>query len=419
MELPSREEIQELISESAFDDFEEISPSDDPPSEPGSRWAFPPMYRLSQTEGTSYWRVGFDGTTNELVTEYGLETTSTGQKGKFQVSRRVLYINNLHKVILSKALQDVRKEYQDKIHEGYSDEAGKVIDLPRAQAGHPYKDQLKPNHFTRGVAIQPKLDGIRARCWRKEGKVIIYSKEFHPFSWFESIREDLNILFNYLPSGVGLDGELYSHEMTFQKLTSVVKTQKTKHPLNDVVQYYIFDLILLQTDLETRTDILKKAYLKATQEQSLPHLVLLDHAIIHDKNLIKEYLDAYIYYGYEGIVMRKVLGTATKKREIEETWYKPGKNNNLLKLKTFKDEEGTVVDILEGEGRETGLAIIRIKDKRGNVFDVRPRGSFEKRKKWFQEKSNYIGARYTFRYQDLSDTGVPRFPVGIAFRDYE
>lgn len=418
MELPSRQEVQELISESVFDDFEEISRSEDP-TPASARWVLPPMYRQSQTEGTSYWRVGFDGTTNELVTEYGLETTSTGQKGKFQVARRVLHTNNLHKQILSKALQDVRKEYDDKINEGYSDEAGNTIDLPRAQAGHPYKDQLKNYRITRGIAIQPKLDGIRARCWRINGKVIIYSKEFHPFAWFEHIRDELNIIFDYLPPGVGIDGELYSHDMTFQKLTSVVKTQKTKHPLNDTVQYYIFDLILLQTDLMTRFKIIKDAYAKATAKWDLSHIVLLDHVVIYDKNLIPAYLKAYIGFGYEGIMIRKVLGDARGKREIEETWYKPGKNNNLLKLKSFIDEEGTVVDIVDGEGREQGLALIRLRDKRGNVFDVRPRGSFEKRREWFQNKAKYIGARYTFRYQELSDTGVPRFPVGIVFRDYE
>jgi len=37
----------------------------------------------------------------------------------------------------------------------------------------------------------------------------------------------------------------------------------------------------------------------------------------------------------------------------------------------------------------------------------------------FQNGSNYIGQQLTVRYQELTDDGVPRFPVGIAIRNYE
>jgi hypothetical protein len=30
-----------------------------------------------------------------------------------------------------------------------------------------------------------------------------------------------------------------------------------------------------------------------------------------------------------------------------------------------------------------------------------------------------IGQQLTVRYQELTTDGIPRFPVGIAFRDYE
>jgi hypothetical protein len=31
----------------------------------------------------------------------------------------------------------------------------------------------------------------------------------------------------------------------------------------------------------------------------------------------------------------------------------------------------------------------------------------------------YVGKKLTVRYQELTDEGLPRFPVGVAFRDYE
>ena len=55
----------------------------------------------------------------------------------------------------------------------------------------------------------------------------------------------------------------------------------------------------------------------------------------------------------------------------------------------------------------------------GKRFTCRPRGTHEERKVWFKNGAAYVGKKLTVRFQELSDGGVPRFPVGIAFRDYE
>jgi DNA ligase-1 len=50
---------------------------------------------------------------------------------------------------------------------------------------------------------------------------------------------------------------------------------------------------------------------------------------------------------------------------------------------------------------------------------VRPRGTHEDRADLFKDGDSYIGKKLTVRYQELTEDGIPRFPVGIAFRDYE
>lgn len=49
----------------------------------------------------------------------------------------------------------------------------------------------------------------------------------------------------------------------------------------------------------------------------------------------------------------------------------------------------------------------------------RPRGMWEQRKEWFDNGEAYVGKPLTVRYQELTQDGIPRFPVGIAVRDYE
>lgn len=157
------------------------------------------------------------------------------------------------------------------------------------------------------------------------------------------------------------------------------------------------------------------------------------------------------------------LGNRTSS-SIEQSLYRERRSNNLLKYKYFKDEEGVVVDLKQGTGVEEGTVLYVVQDPRGNIFSVRPRGSHEsrreiytnflneriqvsireniyphtseftytkadgriiqiissnpldKRNEFSQIGSRYLGKMYTYRYQETTSDGVPRFPVGISFR---
>ena len=50
---------------------------------------------------------------------------------------------------------------------------------------------------------------------------------------------------------------------------------------------------------------------------------------------------------------------------------------------------------------------------------MRPKGSVEKRQQMFKDLEKIIGKELTVRYQELSEDGIPIFPVGIVIRDYE
>jgi len=77
------------------------------------------------------------------------------------------------------------------------------------------------------------------------------------------------------------------------------------------------------------------------------------------------------------------------------------------------------VDFKEGEGQEAGCVLWVCQTKDGKPFNCRPRGTREDRMQLFQEGKNYVGKHLTVRFQELTTDGIPRFPVGIAFRDYE
>ena len=60
-----------------------------------------------------------------------------------------------------------------------------------------------------------------------------------------------------------------------------------------------------------------------------------------------------------------------------------------------------------------------VETENGQEFRVRPEGTRELRREWFENGDDYIGEMLTVKFFELTDDGVPRFPVGIAIRDYE
>jgi hypothetical protein len=91
----------------------------------------------------------------------------------------------------------------------------------------------------------------------------------------------------------------------------------------------------------------------------------------------------------------------------------------LQKFKQFLDDEFSIVDFLEGTGNDAGTVIWVCTNDNNDTFKVRPRGTREQRREWFSDGNNLIGSTLTVRYFELTDDGIPRFPVGIAIRDYE
>ncbi len=113
--------------------------------------------------------------------------------------------------------------------------------------------------------------------------------------------------------------------------------------------------------------------------------------------------------GYEGAMLRHGTGG-----------YDAGKRSKyLLKVKNFKDAEFEVVEVREGRGTHKGMAIFLCKTDRGHKFEVTaPGGHWEKQQYWLH-REECVGAALTVKFFELStgDAPVPRFPVGLRFKE--
>jgi DNA ligase 1 len=86
--------------------------------------------------------------------------------------------------------------------------------------------------------------------------------------------------------------------------------------------------------------------------------------------------------------------------------YEVGRSQTLLKVKTFFDAEALVIDYTDGKGKHKGrLGALVVQLPDGTEFNIGTGFSDAQR-----ETPPVIGSMVTFRYQELTDGGVPRFP---------
>lgn len=285
-------------------------------------------------------------------------------------------------------------------------------------------------HLQLPFGISRKLDGIRvlgvqSNKVRSEGSRLpelqLFSRLGKPFSFLENIRTSVNLFLrdiNNQHSDIIVDGELYSHNLPFNAISGAVRTKKTKSIYDDQIELWIFDIIdksnisMRYEDRMRRMKELETVYNMRGGHHNL-HFVYYDICTTHDD--VSKYHDQYVYEGFEGAMCRNLSGPYLFKN----------RSNDLLKYKTFEDSEFIISNAKPGVGTEEGAIVFECICENGK-FDVRPRGSIEKRCQMYREKENYIGKKLTVRYQPHTNeadqqhaTGIPRFPVGIDIRDYE
>jgi DNA ligase-1 len=230
--------------------------------------------------------------------------------------------------------------------------------------------------------MSEKLDGVRA-YW--DGKQLLsrLGNIYHAPDWF----------LKGLPA-TPLDGELFLARKSFQKTIAVVRRQdKSDHWKN--IKFLIFDSPALDAPFEHRIESLKSL-------PALPHAALHAHTRCTGIPHLKEQLAQIESLGGEGLMIRQ-----------PQSKYVVGRSSTLLKIKSFLDDEATVVAHQAGSGKHKGrLGALVVRLPNGIEFSIGTGFSDQQR-----QSPPPVGATVVFRYQELSDGGVPRFPSFSSVRE--
>jgi DNA ligase-1 len=263
--------------------------------------------------------------------------------------------------------------------------------------------------ITYPIASQAKLDGIRCIV-TKDG---MFSRNGKPILSAPHIRESLEGLFKKHPDLI-FDGELYADKFAndFNKIVSLVKkTKPTDADLKESekqIEYHIYDLP------SSNNNFIKRMYdlgiLFSTYLNLHPYCRIVETYSCNNEDEVMELYGGYVEKGYEGQMLR-IDGKYENKR-----------SKNLLKHKSFVDDEYTILDIVEGEGNRTGTAGYMVFETiEGKRFKSNVKGTWDETAEMLKSKKKLIGKQATIKYFNLTPDGIPRFPyvINIDRNEYE
>jgi DNA ligase-1 len=232
--------------------------------------------------------------------------------------------------------------------------------------------------------VSEKLDGVRAR-W--DGKQLISrgGKSFAPPPWFvKGFPEQ------------ALDGELWISRGRYEDVMSIV-TKTKPHEGWRQVRLMIFDLPENPGRFEERVAAMRKL---AERTQS-NYLQLIEQFRVPDEEALMQRLDAVIAAGGEGLMLHHT-----------EAVYRSGRSEDLLKLKRFDDAEAVVIGYKSGKGKYQGMVgSLKVRREDGREFYIGSGLADSQRR-----QPPAIGSVVTYRFQGLTGTGLPRFPVFLRER---
>lgn len=255
------------------------------------------------------------------------------------------------------------------------------------------------------LLASPKLDGIR--CLIGDGQP--FTRNMKPIPNVH-IRETIASWKLH-----GLDGELMLPG-DFNKVQSVVMSHS--HPDERNFEYWAFDsFVEPKAPFKYRNGTVQEIVQRAAN----PRLKQVEQKWIPHAEGLQQYWTKCVELGYEGVIIRDPNGPYKNGRStLNQGW--------MSKLKVFHDDEAIVVgfeELMHNEDTSTkqkhnmvpgdtlGALVVEWNGKRfkiGSGFDTTIRRMIWRR------QEQLLGLPVTFKYQELSSYGVPRFPVFKAFR---
>ncbi len=236
----------------------------------------------------------------------------------------------------------------------------------------------------RGWWVSEKLDGVRA-YWDGKQFLSRNGNRYIAPEWFTRGLPD-----------TPLDGELWVGRQQFQRTVSIVRRGAASDLWREV-RYLVFDAPADTQPFEQRLAAVKQVLASGQP----PYALLLHQEVCRSREHLEIAFSRIEQLGGEGVMLRRPASL-----------YEPHRSPTLQKFKRFHDLAAVVIGHEPGKGRHKGrLGALVVELPNGTRFNCGTGLSDAQR-----ELPPAIGETITVKYQELTDGGVPRFPVFAGVR---
>jgi DNA ligase-1 len=130
------------------------------------------------------------------------------------------------------------------------------------------------------------------------------------------------------------------------------------------------------------------------RQASIPWLREIEQFSVVDRNSLKNRMNEIVKAGGEGLMLHRA-----------DAPYETGRSDTLLKMKPWEDAEAFVIGHQPGKGKYAEMVgALRVRTPEGREFSLGTGFSDEQRR-----NPPPIGTAVTYRYRDLTASGLPRF----------
>ena len=231
------------------------------------------------------------------------------------------------------------------------------------------------NQPIEGWVMSEKLDGVRG-YWNGKQLLTRQGQPLSPPAYF---------IKDFPPFAI--DGELFSERNHFEEISSITKSFKGDGW--EKLKLYVFDVPDAEGNLFERLAKLKAHLL----EHPTTYIEIIEQIPVKDKTHLYQFLAQVENLQGEGVVVRNPNAPYERKR-----------SSQMLKLKTGRDGECTVIAHHRGKGQfENVMGALTCKNHRGE-FKIGSGFNLNER-----ENPPPIGSVITYKYRGLTSRGKPRF----------
>lgn len=379
---------------------------------------FPVLYKKTSTGAIQTWEIYVSPTVgvgenlpSEIITTYGQLMTDSPQTTYDVISEGKNAGKKNATTAHEQAVKEAKAKWEKQKKKGYvesmaaaeADELDELIEggiVP--MLAHKFSEQA---HKIKYPALgQPKLDGIRCIAIVKNGECTLWTRTRKPITAVPHIVQELEAAFEN--TDIVLDGELYNHDYknNFEKIVSLVR-QEEPDPDHTLVQFHVYDMVNGEP-FKNRFAQLHRLFTVF----EFHSIKMVQTEVVKSEDEIPYFFEKYRQGGYEGAMIRN-----------SESLYVNKRSYDLLKVKEFDDAEFQIIGIEEGRGKLAGhVGSFVCKMESGQQFLAKAKGETKNLKDYFENHQLWTGKKLTVQYQGLTTKEkVPRFPVGVAIRDYE